>query len=136
MFRLAPALRLLAIPVLVLPGACAEPEALIERQDHPTQTADIGLTGRIHFNSQTGPDAVFLPQVNLADVERSNEMVWAFELKRVDESRGIPRVDEVQLDHVVTPVCGSYWTCDSQCQRQDSACHESHLAITQNRRRS
>ena len=54
MIRLAPALRLLAIPVLVLAGACAEPEALIERQDHPTQTADIGLTGRIHFNTQTG----------------------------------------------------------------------------------
>ena len=54
MFRLAPALRLLAIPVLVLAEACAEPEALIERQDHPTQTADIGLTGRIHFNTQTG----------------------------------------------------------------------------------
>ena len=54
MFRLAPALRLLAIPVLLLAGACAEPEALIERQDHPTQTADIGLTGRIHFNTQTG----------------------------------------------------------------------------------
>ena len=54
MFRLAPALRLLAIPVLVLAEACAEPEALSERQDHPTQTADIGLTGRIHFNTQTG----------------------------------------------------------------------------------
>ena len=54
MFRLAPALRLLAIPVLVLAEACAEPEALIERQDHPTQTAGIGLTGRIHFNTQTG----------------------------------------------------------------------------------
>ena len=54
MIRLAPALRLLAIPVLVLAGACAEPEALSARQDHPTQTADIGLTGRIHFNTQTG----------------------------------------------------------------------------------
>ena len=54
MIRLAPALRLLAIPVLVLAGACAEPEALSERQDHPTQTADIGLIGRIHFNTQTG----------------------------------------------------------------------------------
>ena len=54
MFCLAPALRLLAIPVLVLAGACVEPEALSERQDHPTQTADIGLTGRIHFNTQTG----------------------------------------------------------------------------------
>ena len=54
MIRLAPALRLLAIPVLVVAGACAEPDALIERQDRPTQTADIGLTGRIHFNTQTG----------------------------------------------------------------------------------
>ncbi len=54
MIRLAPALRLLVISVLVLAGACAEPEALSERQDHPTQTADIGLTGRIHFNTQTG----------------------------------------------------------------------------------
>ena len=44
MIRLAPVLRLLAIPVLA--GACAEPEALIERQDRPTQTADIGLTGK------------------------------------------------------------------------------------------
>ena len=40
--------------MLVLEGACAEPEALSAGQDHPSQTADIGLTGRIHFNIQTG----------------------------------------------------------------------------------
>jgi catechol 2,3-dioxygenase-like lactoylglutathione lyase family enzyme len=53
MTRLGPVLPALAIPALVLAGACAEPDALSVRQDRPAQTAGIGLTGRIHFNTQT-----------------------------------------------------------------------------------
>lgn len=50
---LALVLRLLAVVVMVLSGACTGSEAQVAQQDRPAQTADIGLTGRIHFNTQT-----------------------------------------------------------------------------------